>query len=68
MERPVSICWSFSLEGAAAVEPERLTIVHHRPGVFESSLRIYLAAPHGLARAHLLYHYQNIFLADSSTG
>ena len=54
--------------GAAAVEPERLTIVHHRPGIFEPSKRIYLAAPHNLARAHLLYHYEKIFLADSFTG
>ena len=51
--------------GAAAVEPERLTIVHHRPGIFEPSKRIYLAAPHSLAHAHLQYHYHNIYLAES---
>ena len=51
--------------GAAAVQPEHLTIVHHRPGVFKPGQRILLAPPHSLARAHLLYHYQNIFLAES---
>lgn len=52
--------------GAAAVEPQRLRLVHARPGIFAPGLRLYLAAGHILAAAHLEYHFRRIFLACDS--
>jgi len=51
---------------AAPQEPQRLRLVHARPGIFAPGLRLYLTAGHILAAAHLEYHYRRIFLACDS--
>lgn len=51
---------------AAPQEPQRLRLVHARPGIFAPGLHLYLAAGHILAAAHLEYHYRRIFLACDS--
>ena len=47
--------------GAAAIVPETLRLVHARPGLALPKRRIHLLPGHRLARAHVLYHYRQIF-------